>query len=189
MRGRRAIRRQRRGRGLAGPVVAIAVGGAAGIGGMQILHAQHMMPWTVQVVLPAGARTELPAANALGVIAGAVTAVLVALVWYAASAARQRRLWRDNGGAVIHGDLPARAAANAETVERDRQRLTRAEGDIEVLQTSVGRIRDGLAAVGEGLLQACENAGQPVPLLPDLDEPPTAPVLRLVRGDLDGEAG
>jgi hypothetical protein len=189
MRGRRAVRRHRRGRGLAGVAVAILVGGAAGLGGMQYLNAQHVMPWTVHVILPAGERADLPAVNGAGAVIAAFSAVMIALVWYAASAARQRRLWRENGGTVITGDLAGRAAVNAETAGRDRERLTAAERDIEGLHASVGRIRDGLTAVGEGLLQACENAGQPVPLLPDLDEPPTAPVLRLIRGDLDGQAG
>jgi hypothetical protein len=163
---------------------AVIAAGALGVGAAGVMRAEHIAPWTVTIRVPAVGHAVVPAVEAgAGFIAAAV-AVCIVLVWYSARKAARQKRWRDNGPVVLHGESTSRVSRDA-TAGCD-ERLAELEHGFDVVKAEVGTLRAGMVAIGEGLIAACEHAGQEAPELPDLEEPPTAPVFQLIQG---GEAG
>lgn len=170
---------------------AITIGVMAGVASASWMHTKA--PWAITISIPAHRGLVVPAVDAGATLIAAGVSVMLLLTVVAGhtasshhrTAAAQEQ-WRGRSGTVVQGELADRVDLTASTVSTNRARLDAAERDIAELHASVDRLHGGLQVVGEGLITACRNAGQPLPGMPDLEEPPAAPVFTLHQG---GRAG
>jgi hypothetical protein len=168
---------------------AIISAGAIGAGATAFMRAHRIGGWLVTAHLPVLGRQAVPAAEAGAGFIAAAAAVAIVLGCYAARGARQRKRWRDNGPAVLRGDTAARVSYDAETIRIARELVATVKHDVQTNTRDIEMLRGHLRGIHGVLADAYEGAGQQMPEVVPLEEPPTAWVPRVIEGGGMDEAG